>query len=110
MNHDVIMRKPKLHFDTATKPKSVTFDDSLRMRCSFPWQRYVEARWDFAVPDVIRIEIGQWVIVLRGHNLRALFEAIEERTLARVCALPELSRNRACERDTFVTEIIFIPT
>jgi len=100
-------RKPKLYFDTAAHPSHVTFDDAKEQRRNLPWMNYVEARWDYDELDLIKVEIGEVVVLLRGHNLAPLFAAIEEHALFRVRAQPEVERNREHEFDTFVSEIRF---
>ena len=89
-----ILRKPKLHFDTEENPSHVTFDDGKDRRRNIPWLHYVEANWDYDEPDVIRLKIGEWIIVLRGNNLGPLYLAIEKRTLARVRAQPDMAEDR----------------
>jgi len=74
---------------------------------NIPWLHYVEARWDYAEPDTIKVEIGDWLVVINGHNLAPLFLAIEDHTLARIRAQPDLKQDREREIDTFVTEIRF---
>jgi hypothetical protein len=101
------LRKPKLYFDTAASPSHVTFDDGKNQRRNLPWMHYAEARWDYAEPDTIKIEIGDWRVVVRGHNLAPLFLAIEEHALARIRAQPELAADREHELDTFAVEIRF---
>lgn len=101
------LRKPKLHFDTRTHPSHVTFDDGKDQRRNIPWSHYVEARWEYGEPDILKMEIGEWLVVIRGHNLGPLFLAIEDHTLLRVRAQPELGQDRERETDTFVTEIRF---
>jgi hypothetical protein len=107
MNSTITPRKPKLHFETADAPSHVTFDDGKVHRRNVTWLHYVSARWDYAEPDVIKIEMGDCVVLLRGHNLEPLYHAIEDRTLARVRAQPQLEREREREMDTFVVEIRF---
>ena len=107
MNPTPILRKPKLHFDTASFPHHVTFDDGSVVQRNLPWCRFVEARWDYREPDVLQIEIGAWLIIIRGHHLGPLFAAVEDHTLIRVRAQPELSRDPEREPDTFVTELTF---
>ena len=102
-----ILRKPKLHFDTEENPSHVTFDDGKDRRRNIPWLHYVEANWDYDEPDVIRLKIGEWLIVLRGNNLAPLYLAIEKRTLARVRAQPDMAEDREREMDTFVTNLSF---
>jgi hypothetical protein len=102
-----ILRKPKLHFDTEENPSHVTFDDGKDRRRNIPWLHYVEANWDYDEPDVIRLKIGEWIIVLRGNNLAPLYLAIEKRTLVRVRAQPDMAEDREREMDTFVTSLRF---
>ncbi len=78
MNPTPTLRKPKLHFETAEKPSHITFDDGKEQRRNIPWLHYVVARWDYAEPDLIKFEIGDCVVQLRGHNLEPLFRAIED--------------------------------
>jgi hypothetical protein len=85
------LRKPKLYFDACANPSHVTFDDGKDQRRNLPWMHYVEARWDYAEPDTIKIEVGDWLVVVRGHNL----------------AQPELQADREHEADTFAVEIRF---
>ena len=107
MNPTPTLRKPKLHFETAEKPSHITFDDGREQRRNIPWLHYVVARWDYAEPDLIKIEIGDCVVQLRGHNLEPLFRAIEDHTLVRICAHPAFGQEREREKDTFVSEIRF---
>jgi len=110
MTPPTLLRKPKLHFDTTANPSHVTFDDGKDMRRIIPWPHLVEARWAYAEPDVVKIEIGEWLMVLRGHNLGPLYVAVEEKTLLRVRAQPELGQDREREMDTYVTEVRFTKT
>jgi hypothetical protein len=103
----VPLRKPKLYFDAGANPSHVTFDDGKDQRRNLPWMHYVEARWGYAEPDTIKIEIGEWLVIVRGHNLAPLFLAIEEHTLVRLRAQPELQADREHEADTFAVEIWF---
>lgn len=107
MSQPPVMRKPKLYFDTASNPSHVTFDDGKEMRRAIPWPHLVEARWGYAEPDVIKIEIGGWLTLIRGHNLGPLFVALEEKTLLRVRAQPALEQDREREMDTYAIEILF---
>src|SRR5690606_34491721 len=79
-------KKPTQSFDTASHPSHVTFDDGRTVRRNLPWMRYTEARWDHDAPELIQIEIGDWIIMVFGHNLGPLFGAIEEHSLLRVRA------------------------
>lgn len=103
-----VFRKPKLHFDAGPNPSHVTFDDGQEQRRNIPWQHYVEARWAYVEPDTITIDIGDWLVVIRGHNLAPLFQAIEDQTLVRLRAQPQLEREREHEADTFAVEIRFL--
>jgi len=100
-------RKPKLHFDVVANTHHVTFDDGKNQRRNVPWMHYIQARWDHTNLDTITIEIGECVVTILGHNLGALFLAVEERTLARIRALPLLMQDRDREHDSFATEIRF---
>jgi hypothetical protein len=99
-------KKPRQHFDTATHPSRVTFDDGNTER-SFPWISCGEATRESAEPNVIRFDVGEWIVLLRGYNLGPLFVAIEEQTLLRVRVHPELAQNGERDTDCFVTEIRF---
>jgi len=101
------LRKPKLHFDTGANPSHLTFDDGKELRRNIPWLHFVEARWAYGEPDVLKMEIGEWLVVLRGHNLGPLFLAIEDRTLLRVRAQPDLTQDHERQHDTFVTRVEF---
>ncbi len=107
MNPSALLRKPRLYFDTAPNATHITFDDGNEQRRNFPWLHYVTARWDYAEPELILLEIGDWLVALRGHNLAPLFQAIEEHTLLRVRAQPELGRDRERQIDSFIAEIRF---
>ena len=102
------LRKPRQHFDLAARPSHVTFDDGKETRRNLAWMNYTEARWEYAEPDIIKVEIGDWMIVITGYNLPPLFAALEEQTLVRVRAHPEFKLEREREGDTFVTAIRFL--
>ena len=38
MNDPIVLRRPKLHFDTAPQPSHVTFDDGAVRRASRPFR------------------------------------------------------------------------
>jgi hypothetical protein len=101
------LRKPKLFFDTASNPSHVTFDDGREQRRNIPWLHYAEGRWDYGEPELIKLRIGECLVLLRGYNLGPLYAAIEERTLLRVRAYPEIGDKPEREPDTFVREIRF---
>lgn len=103
-----VLRKPRLHFDVVANANSVTFDDGKDLRRNIPWLHYVEARWEYAEPDTIKVDIGDWLVVLSGHNLDPLFHAIEEHTLMRVRAQAGWKEDSERTMDTFVTEIRFL--
>jgi len=107
MNDKPVQRKPRLYFDTVAGPDHVTFDDGKEEWRNFPWSLYVVARWEYAEPDFLRIEIGDSIVVLRGHNLGPLKQAIEEHTLLRVRCRPELEEDHNNEPDSFVTGMVF---
>ncbi len=102
------LRKPKLHFDVVANVSHITFDDGKEQRRNIPWLHYVEARWEYAEPDTIKMEIGDWLVVISGHNLGPLLRPLRTKRW-RVFA-PSLSGSRIGEReiDTFVTEIRFM--
>ncbi len=100
------LRKPRQYFDTAAHPSHVTFDDGTSVRRNLPWMHYAEAHWDYADPELITIEIGDWVVMINGYNLGPLFVAIEEHTLLRVRAQPELQVGH--DGDSFVMQIRFV--
>ena len=102
------LRKPRNYFDTSQRPVHVTFDDGKNQRRNFPWLHFVEARWEYADPDAIKIFIGDLLVLVVGHNLAPLYTAIEEQTLARIRALPELARDRDHDPDSFATGIRFL--
>ena len=54
----VILRKPKLYFDTDPNPSHLTLDDGQQLLRIIPWFHFVEARWEFAELDVVRMEMG----------------------------------------------------
>ncbi|MBL9188345.1 MAG: hypothetical protein JNK23_12745 [Opitutaceae bacterium] len=107
MTPGIPLRKPKLYFDTAAHASHVTFDDGKELRRNIPWLHYVEARWGYSEPDILKIEIGGWLVVIRGHNLGPLFLAVEDHSLLRLRAQPELGEDRDREMDTFATELRF---
>jgi len=107
MNPSTILRKPKLHFETADRPAHVTFDDGQRLCRILAWSHFSEARWENGNPNTIEIEIGDWLVALRGHNLGPLLIAIGGPTLVLVRAIPTLTNDSEHENDTFVTAIHF---
>lgn len=107
MMERIALRKPRECFDTTAHPSHVTFDDGKAVKCNLPWMHYVETRWLYHELDILRVEIGDWIVVIRGHNLAPLFVAIEEHTLLRVRAQPELAKDRERQIDSFAVEIRF---
>ena len=107
MNPPNTLRKPKLHFETVDRPSHVTFDDGQRLCRILAWTQFSEARWEHDNPETIEIEIGEWLVALRGHNLGPLLLAIGGPTLALVRALPDLANDSERDQDTFVTAIQF---
>jgi|SRR5580698_7375515 hypothetical protein len=103
-----VPKKPRMCFDSAPRPVHVTFDDGKHDRRNLPWSCYDEASWSHGEIDTIKVEIGDWLVVIMGNNLGPLFLAIEERTLLRIRAEPNFARapERAC--DTFATQIQFL--
>ena len=102
------LRRPKMFFDEGQHPPSVTFDDAESIRRSLPWSHFHSADWDYVDPTAIRIEIGEWQVVISGHNLESLFGAIAAARLARVKAHPEFADDPAHEVDVYATSIRFI--
>ena len=103
-------RKPRNYFETANRPAHVTFDDGKSQRRNFPWMHYVEARWEYFDQGAINVFIGDLLVVIIGNNLAPLFTAIEEQTLVRIRAQPELTKDREHEADSFATDIRFFNT
>lgn len=104
-----VQRKPRLYFDTAAHPAHVTFDDGREQRYNFPWMHYLETSWEHGAADTLRLTIGDWQVTIVGHNLAALFQAIEEHRLVRLRAQPELAEDADHLTDSFATEIRFRP-
>jgi hypothetical protein len=102
------LRKPKLHFDVVPNPSHISFDDAKVLIRVLPWSHYVCAQWDYAEPDVIKFECGEWLTFIHGRNLAPLLRSIEERTLTRVRAQPELTNDPEREGDSIVAELRFI--
>ncbi len=109
MSEKPVQRKPRLYFDTVVDPSTVTFDDGHEHWRNYPWSLYVKTSWEYAEPDFLSVEIGDDIVVVRGHNLGLLKQAIEEHTLLRVRSRPELEEDRNNEPDSFVTGIVFRP-
>lgn len=107
MNPPNTLWKPKLHFETADRPSHVTFDDGHQLCRILAWTHFSEARWERDKSNTIEIEIGEWLVALRGHNLGPLLVAIGGPTLALVRALPDLANDSERDHDTFVTAIQF---
>jgi hypothetical protein len=101
-------RKGRNYFEEAPRPAGVTFDDAAQARRNLPWIRFAQADWDRSDPGTIRVEIGDWEVVISGHNLAPLFAAIERAQLARVQAHPEFADDPAHEVDVFATSIRFV--
>lgn len=103
-----VFRKPRTYFETDTRPNHVTFDDGKTLKRNCPWAHYIEARWDYAEPDTIKIILGDWLIIVTGYNLEPLYAVLENRTLSRLRAHPEFEENADHTDDSFVTEIRFM--
>ena len=101
-------KKGRQYFDTAARPSHVTFDDGRERKRNFPWAHYVEARWDYEEPDTIYVTIGDWLVVINGHNVSPLYVAIEDHTLMRVRAYPQYEGQTAHDDDSFATGIRFV--
>lgn len=102
------VRRPRMFFDQDVHSAGVTFDDGESRRRNLPWTHFHSADWDYTDPTAIRVEIGDWQVVISGHNLETLFAAIEAARLKRVRAHPEFTDDPAHEADTFATSIRFI--
>ncbi len=103
-----IARRPRMFFEEDIRAVHVTFDDGQRCRRNLPWSHYQGAEWHYADPGVIRLEIGDWQVVISGHNLAPLLTAVENARLAQVRAYPEFADDPAHEVDVFATSIRFI--
>ena len=99
------VRKPRLFFDEDFHPANITFDDGRSCRRNLPWSHYRSAQWGYDDPTVIRVEIGDWQVVIVGHNLGPLFGAIESARLMRVRVYPEFTDDLAHDADVFATSI-----
>jgi hypothetical protein len=95
-------------FETGQHLPTVTFDDG-RVRLNLPYHDYVESCWSYLEPDTVTVKIAKMVVVLRGHNLEPLFDALEEQSLKSVKARPELALDPKQEANSYVTEITFLP-
>lgn len=102
-----VFKKGRQYFDTAQRPSHVTFDDGRRKR-NLSWMHYTEARWDVEEPETIYVTIGDWLVVIAGHNVLPLYTAIEDHTLNRVRAHPEFADDPTHADDSFATEIRFL--
>lgn len=102
-----VFRKPRQFFDTSQRPSHVTFDDGKLERLNLPWAHYLDGRWSYAEPDTIKVTIGDWLVVITGHRLEALYAAIAAHTLSGVCAHPEFLEDAEHDADSFATEIRF---
>lgn len=103
------IKKGRHYFETALRTDHVTFDDGVRRKSNLPWGLYLEARCDYFEKDAINVTIGEWLIILTGHNLEPLYTAIESRTLTRILAHPNFDDDEAHHDDTFVSDIRFLP-
>ena len=90
-------------------PASVTFDDGGSIRRNMPWSHFASADWDYSDPTTIRVEIGDWQVIISGHNLASLFSSIESAQLTRLPVHPEFANDPAHEGDAFATSIRFVP-
>jgi hypothetical protein len=73
----------------------------------FPCVRFAGCHWSYAEPDVIQMEIDEWLVVLKGHNLEPLFRAINEQKIVTIEARPECEGDPKHAADTFVTRVQF---
>lgn len=102
------VRRPKMFFDEDAHSAGMTFDDDESCRRNLPWSHFHSADWDYTDPTAIRVEIGDWQVVISGHNLEPLCRTIEVARLARVRAHPDFADGPAHEADVFATSIRFI--
>ena len=79
-----------------------------RQRRNLPWVRFLETVWDYADPGIVRVEIGDWQVIICGHNLAPLFKAIEAGQLQHIRAHPEFADDPNHEPDVFATSIRFV--
>jgi hypothetical protein len=61
-----------MFFDEGNRPPTVTFDDGESTWQNMPRTHFRCAIWGYADLDTIRVEIGDWQVVISGHNLKAL--------------------------------------
>jgi hypothetical protein len=101
------LQEAKAAFRRGPNPSHVTFDDAKERLRNVPWLGYVEANLEYADLDAIKVEIGDWLVIISGHNLRPLFQAIADRTLTCIRAQPKLLEDSERQFDTFATEIRF---
>ena len=94
--------------ETGQHLPTVTFDDG-KVRLNLPYHDYVESCWSYLDPDTVSVKIDKLVIVLRGHNLEPLFDALEEQSLKSVKVRPDLALDPKQEANSYVTEITFLP-
>src|SRR5688572_10666977 len=102
-------RKPRTFFEVSPSPRSVTFDDGTHCKRNLPWVRFLEAVWDYSDPGTVQIEIGDWQVVICGHNLEQLFDAIATAQLESVRAHPEFADDPKHEDHAFATSISYVP-
>jgi hypothetical protein len=95
-----MFKKGRNFFDTTARPSHVAFDDGKTRKRTLPWAHVVEAHWDYDEPDTIHLAIGDWLIVISGHNIDPLYTAIDDHTLSRVRAHPEFADDRMHDDDS----------
>jgi len=102
------IKRIRQHYDTEVRPPlTVIFDDGKMERC-LPYIHFKEAYWTHRDRTTLSVEIGEWLVVLRGQNLTPLFEAISNHTLRRAEVVPSLvTGGGPNEADSFVTGIVF---
>jgi len=103
-----MFKKGRNFFDTTPRPSHVAFDDGKKRKRTLPWAHFVEAHWDYDEPDTIHITIGDWLIVISGHNIDPLYTAIDDHLLSRVRAHPEYADDRTHDDDSYAIEIRFL--
>lgn len=100
-------RRSRNYFETAPRASTVTFDDGVARR-NLPYHDFEDALWSYQEPDTITLKMGQWIIVIRGHNLEPLFKALADQSLQSVKAQPNLALDPTREVDSYATEITFL--
>jgi len=70
-------QKTQAAFRNGSESQPRHVDDSKERRRNIPWLHYVEACWDYAEPDTNQDGNRDWLVIISGHNVGPLFQAIE---------------------------------